>query len=73
MALRPCSRREFVRKLRALGYSGPFAGGNHQFMSKTGALSVRVPNPHGGSDISISLIKRILQISSINQQDWENA
>jgi hypothetical protein len=41
-------------------------------MSKTGALSVRVPNPHRG-DISIDLIKRILQISGINQRDWENA
>jgi predicted RNA binding protein YcfA (HicA-like mRNA interferase family) len=72
MALRPCSRRELIRKLRALGYAGPFAGGNHQFMSKPGALSVRVPNPHRG-DISIDLVKRILQVSDIKQQDWETA
>jgi predicted RNA binding protein YcfA (HicA-like mRNA interferase family) len=72
MALRPCSRREFIRKLRALGYGGPFAGGNHQFMSKPGALSVRVPNPHRG-DISIDLVKRILQVSDIKQHDWETA
>jgi predicted RNA binding protein YcfA (HicA-like mRNA interferase family) len=71
MALSPCSRREFIRKLRALGYAGPFAGGSHEFMSKTGALSVRVPNPHRG-DVSIDLIKRILRISGIKQQDWEN-
>jgi predicted RNA binding protein YcfA (HicA-like mRNA interferase family) len=72
MALRPCSRREFIRKLRALGYGGPFAGGNHQFMSKPGALSVCVPNPHRG-DISIDLVKRILQVSDIKQHDWETA
>jgi len=72
MALRPCSRREFIRKLRALGFAGPFAGGNHQFMSKKDRLSVRVPNPHQG-DISVDLIKRILQISGIKQQDWENS
>jgi hypothetical protein len=58
--------------MRALGYAGPFAGGNHQYMSKTGGFSVRVPNPHRG-DISIDLIKRILRISGINQQDWESA
>jgi len=41
-------------------------------MNKTGARTVRVPNPHRG-DISIDLIKRILRISGIKQQDWENA
>jgi hypothetical protein len=40
-------------------------------MSKQGAR-VRIPNPHRG-DISVSLIRRILQISGIDQQDWENA
>jgi len=67
----PCSRREFIRKLRALGYSGPFAGGNHQYMSR-GEVRVRVPNPHRG-DISVPLIRLILQISGIDQNDWENA
>ena len=29
----PCKRREFVRKLRTLGFDGPFAGTRHQFMT----------------------------------------
>jgi hypothetical protein len=29
---RPLKRRDFVRKLRALGFDGPFAGTRHQFM-----------------------------------------
>jgi hypothetical protein len=29
---RPLKRREFVRKLRALGFDGPFSGTRHQFM-----------------------------------------
>jgi hypothetical protein len=29
---RPVKRREFVRKLRALGFQGPFSGTRHQFM-----------------------------------------
>jgi hypothetical protein len=30
--LTPCSRREFVRKMRALGYDGPFAAAGHEVM-----------------------------------------
>ena len=72
MALRSCSRREFVRKLRNLGYAGPFAGGKHEYMTKKSASAVRVPNPHQ-SDITIDLLKRILQNAGIKQQEWENA
>jgi hypothetical protein len=28
----PCSRREFIRRLRQLGFDGPFSGTRHQFM-----------------------------------------
>ena len=28
----PCKRRVFVRRLRQLGFDGPFAGSRHQFM-----------------------------------------
>jgi len=31
--LNPVKRREFVRKLRALGFEGPYSGTRHQFMS----------------------------------------
>ena len=31
-AWRPIKRREFIRKLRALGFAGPFSGTRHQFM-----------------------------------------
>ena len=29
---RPLKRRDFIRKLRALGFDGPFSGTRHQFM-----------------------------------------
>jgi hypothetical protein len=29
---RPLKRRDFTRKLRALGFDGPFSGTRHQFM-----------------------------------------
>ncbi len=28
----PCKRRDFIRKLRKLGFDGPFSGTRHQFM-----------------------------------------
>lgn len=29
---KPCKRRDFVRRLRRLGFTGPFSGTRHQFM-----------------------------------------
>lgn len=29
----PCKRRDFIRKLRQLGFDGPFSGTRHQFMT----------------------------------------
>ena len=28
----PCKRRDFIRRLRELGFDGPFSGTRHQFM-----------------------------------------
>ena len=28
----PCKRSDFIRRVRALGFDGPFSGGKHQFM-----------------------------------------
>ena len=28
----PCKRREFIKRLRAIGFDGPFSGTRHQFM-----------------------------------------
>ncbi|HHT9106773.1 MAG TPA: type II toxin-antitoxin system HicA family toxin [Candidatus Wujingus californicus] len=28
----PCKRRDFIRRLRKLGFDGPFSGTKHQFM-----------------------------------------
>ena len=28
----PCKRKEFISKLRRMGFSGPFSGTKHQFM-----------------------------------------
>lgn len=73
MALpRTTERPELIRKFRALGWVGPFSGGNHAFMRK-GTHTVRVPNQHGDSDTHVSLLKKILEQASITEADWLNA
>ncbi len=74
--LSPCKRREFIRKLRALHYAGPYSGGNHSFMRKTPAVAIsgaaqtiRVPN----TDIDVGLLKRILRNADIPDEVFINA
>ncbi|MEF9427461.1 MAG: type II toxin-antitoxin system HicA family toxin [Candidatus Mariimomonas ferrooxydans] len=65
------TRKELIRKFRALEYTGPFSGGKHQFMIK-GKKKIRIPNPHGSSDIHISLVKEILRQAGISIDEWDN-
>lgn len=65
------SLRVLIRKLRALGFDGPYSGGRHLFMSK-GELKVRVPNPHRG-DISAALVSEILRQAGISRDEWNKA
>jgi predicted RNA binding protein YcfA (HicA-like mRNA interferase family) len=66
------SRRKLIRKLRILGYTGPFSGGKHQFMKK-GNQKIRIPNPHGSQEISLDLVKEILRQAGISDEEWDNA
>ena len=60
-----------MQKFRRLGFDGPYSGGRHLFMVKSG-LKVRIPNPHRG-DISKSLVSEILRQAGISSRDWEDA
>ncbi len=66
--LGPTSRRELIRRLRALGFDGPFAGAKHQFMVR-GDRTVRIPNPHG-SDIGAPLLREVLRQAGIELSEW---
>ena len=67
-SLKPVSRRELVRKLKVLGFEGPFPGGKHEWMRRE-KLRVTIPNPHGGS-IDPGLIRRILRQADITIEQW---
>ena len=66
--LSPVSRRELVRRLRTLGFEGPYQEGKHPFMVR-GALCVPVPNPHVG-DLGIGLLSGILRLAGISRDEW---
>jgi predicted RNA binding protein YcfA (HicA-like mRNA interferase family) len=66
--LTPVSFAEFITRLRAFGFEGPYGGGKHQYMIK-GSLRLTVPNPRRKS-ISVDLLLKILKQASIPREEW---
>jgi predicted RNA binding protein YcfA (HicA-like mRNA interferase family) len=67
----PTKRRDLIAALRRLGFTGPFSGGKHQFMTR-GDVVLTIPNPHRG-DIGVGLLSVILRQAGITRKDWERA
>jgi hypothetical protein len=68
---KPISQREMIRRLRALGWEGPFPGKRHPVM-RQGSRKLPIPNPHG-RDIDWSLVERILAQFGISRDEWDRA
>jgi len=66
--LSPVSWADLVRRLRKLGFDGPYQGGKHPYMIK-GNLVLTIPNPHR-RDIGVALLSRILRRASITKEEW---
>lgn len=62
------SHRELVRRLRELGFNGPYAGGRHLFMLR-GDCRLTLPNPHRGK-ISVDLLQRVLRQAGVPKEEW---
>ncbi|MEI6233970.1 MAG: type II toxin-antitoxin system HicA family toxin [Planctomycetota bacterium] len=69
--LGPVSRREFIKRMNALGFNGPYSGGKHQYLLR-GEVRLSVPNPHQG-DISPRLLKLILREADVSRAEWERS
>jgi hypothetical protein len=73
-AWRPLKRREFIRKLRALGFAGPYSGTRHQFLV-LGQHRQTVP---ANSEFSVPQVRMLLrQVEtilgrSIPLDQWDN-
>jgi hypothetical protein len=70
---RPLKRRDFIRKLRALGFDGPYSGTPHQFMT-FGSNRQTIP---ANTEYSVPqvrmLVRQVEEISQrkINLEEWE--
>ncbi|MFH1169952.1 MAG: type II toxin-antitoxin system HicA family toxin [Candidatus Vogelbacteria bacterium] len=65
---RSLSWRNLVKRLRLFGFSGPYPGGRHLFMTK-GDFVLHIPNPHS-RDISQHLLSEVLHQAGISGKDW---
>ncbi|HEX4965938.1 MAG TPA: type II toxin-antitoxin system HicA family toxin [Thermoanaerobaculia bacterium] len=66
----PISRRELIRRLRRLGFEGPFTGGRHEFMARR-EIRLAIPNPHR-QEISADLLTRILRQAGVAREEWQS-
>ena len=66
--LLPVTRTEFIRRLRRLGFDGPYSGGRHEFMLRDTQRLI-LPNPHR-HDIGPSLLARLLQQANVTRDEW---
>jgi predicted RNA binding protein YcfA (HicA-like mRNA interferase family) len=67
--INPISRQELISKLKAFDFEGPYIATKHQYMIK-GKHKIFIPNPHGGKDIGIPLLKKIIKQIGISQNDF---
>ena len=73
-AWRPLKRREFVRKLRGLGFDGPYSGTRHQFMI-LGQHRQTIPT---NSEFSVPQVRMLLRQvesilgNSISLDEWDS-
>jgi predicted RNA binding protein YcfA (HicA-like mRNA interferase family) len=69
--LRPIPAKEVFRKLRVLGYEGPFGGGKHSVMRHpSNGQKISVP-VHGSQDLSIGTLRAIIRAAGTTVKDWE--
>ena len=66
--LSPVSWADLVRRLRKLGFDGPYQGGKHPYMIK-GNLVLTIPNPHR-REIGVALLSRILRRAGVMKEQW---
>ena len=67
---KPVDRKKLIRRLRKLGFLGPFSGGRHQFMQRRDNVRVSIPNPHG-RELGSALVAEILREVGITAKEFE--
>ena len=70
----PCKRRDFIKKLKEIGFEQPEPGGRHFYM-RYGTYTLTLP---GNKEYSVPQIKMLLKEierginKKISPEEWEN-
>jgi len=67
--LKPIAYKDFIRKLRKFGFTGPYEGGKHLFLLKEN-IRLTIPNPHKKKEIGVDLLSRILKQAKTTKEKW---
>jgi hypothetical protein len=70
---KPCKRRDFIRKLRKLGFEGPYSGTRHQFVVfENHRLAIPSNAEYSMPQLRI-MIREVEEIldRKINLNEWE--
>ena len=70
----PCKRRDFIKRLRQLGFDGPYSGTRHQFMVYE-QYRLAIPS---NSEYSVPQLRMMLNETqailgrSVDAKEWNN-
>ena len=70
----PCKRRDFIKRIRQLGFDGPYSGARHQFMVYE-HHRLAIPS---NSDYSVPQLRMMLNETqailgrSVDAKEWNN-
>lgn len=69
----PCKRREFIRRLRVLGFDGPFSGARHQFLTyKENRLTIPTNDEYSVPQLRMILRESVIILGrDISLEEWE--
>jgi hypothetical protein len=70
----PCKRRDFIRRLRQIGFDGPFTGTRHQFMVyKQYRLAIPSNKEYSTAQLRM-MIREVEEIieREITAEEWNN-
>jgi len=65
----PISRKNLIKKLKKLGFKGPYSGTKHEYMIKD-CHKIFIPNPHSKKDIDIPIIKALINQLNIGRNKF---
>lgn len=72
--LQPCKRRVFIKRLRRLGFKGPYSGARHQFMVyKNHRLSVPSNVEYSPPQLKMMLNEvEVIMERHLSAEEWAN-